>query len=171
MQRVRLGSDSETSSAKSYGSHKMSSAVGKGQPQLQCTPPRAEASQRSEFFLNTFPLTKHALQSVKAERGLDEFGAEWKHAAGAPRAKEAKGRHIVGASVPSVHLRLDGEFRTSMIASWALNSSMPGADMQVLVLAEQRLLYPVCLSAVLNWVHILYEVYCQLSDGCECVDV
>lgn len=83
-----------------------------------------------------FSCNNHAslaeLQSVKAEGGLlkaaDEFGAEWKHAAGAPRAKEAKGRHLVGAAVPSVHLRLDGNFRTATIASWAVNSSKPGAE-------------------------------------------
>lgn len=75
------------------------------------------------------------MQSVKAEGGLlkaaDEFGAEWKHAAGAPRAREAKGRQIVGSAVPSVHLRLDGDFRSATIASWAVNPSDPGIEMEV----------------------------------------
>jgi hypothetical protein len=75
------------------------------------------------------------VQSVKAEGGLlqaaDEFGAEWKHAAGAPRKKDSKQCEIVGTAVPSVHLRVEGEFRASMIATWCLNASQPGADMMV----------------------------------------
>lgn len=75
------------------------------------------------------------LQSVKAEGGLlqasDEFGAEWKHAAGAPKKKDSKQVEIVGTAVPSVHLRVAGEYKASMIATWCLNASRPGADMVV----------------------------------------
>lgn len=73
------------------------------------------------------------LQSVKSEGGLlraaDEFGAEWKHAAGVPRRKEAKGRYLAGSAVPSVRLRLDGG--SSILASWAGSSADPGVDSMV----------------------------------------
>ena len=75
------------------------------------------------------------MQSVKADGGVlaaqDEFGAEWKQAAGAPKKKQTQSRFVSGTSVPSVQLRLDGEFRASMIATWALNSSAPGAELEV----------------------------------------
>lgn len=78
-------------------------------------------------------LTCFSMQSVKNEGGLlraaDEFGAEWKHAAGAPRKKEAKGRHLAGSAIPSVRLRLDGG--TSILASWAESSAEPGLDRMV----------------------------------------
>eukprot|EP00892_Ulva_mutabilis_P003219 jgi/Ulvmu1/12899/UM098_0087.1 len=71
--------------------------------------------------------------SVKNEGGLlraaDEFGAEWKHAAGAPRKKEAKGRHLKGTAIPSVRLRLDGG--SSILASWADSCAQPGIDRMV----------------------------------------
>lgn len=81
-------------------------------------------------------LPPRAVQSVKADGGLlkasdNEFGAEWKLAAGAPRKKEARGRSTLTAAVPSVHLRLEGEFRAGMIAAWCLNASQPGADLLV----------------------------------------
>jgi hypothetical protein len=76
------------------------------------------------------------VQSVKSEGGLlraadEQFGAQWKHAAGAPKKREAKGRDLIGAAVPSVRLRLDGDFRTSMLATWMLGGSDPGVDMLV----------------------------------------
>lgn len=70
---------------------------------------------------------------MKNEGGLlqqaDEFGAEWKHAAGVPRKKEAKGRYLTGSAVPSVRLRLDGG--SSILASWAGSTADPGTDRMV----------------------------------------
>jgi len=81
-------------------------------------------------------VTPGPVQSVKNEggllRGADEFGAEWKHAAGAPRKKEAKGRHLTGSAIPSVRLRLDGG--SSILASWADSSAQPGIDRLVLLM-------------------------------------
>lgn len=75
------------------------------------------------------------MQSVKNEGILasegETFGAEWQHAAGAPKKKEAKGRSLIGAAIPSVRLRLDGDFHSSMLATWTLNSDQFGADMMV----------------------------------------
>jgi hypothetical protein len=76
------------------------------------------------------------MQSVKTEGGIlaaegETFGEEWQHAAGAQKKKEAKGRSLVGAAIPSVHLRLDGDFHSSMLATWTLNSDEFGADMLV----------------------------------------
>ena len=94
------------------------------------------------------------MQSVKADGGLlkasDEFGAEWKLAAGGPRKKDVRGRSALTAAVPSVHLRLDGEFRASMIAAWCLNASQPGADMLVRwLLTYFRIIASFCMSVSL----------------------
>lgn len=82
------------------------------------------------------------LQSVKNEGGIlaaqgETFGAEWKHAAGAPKKKEAKGRSLVGAAIPSVRLRLDGDFHSSMLATWTVNAVEVGAEMLVWSLPDQ----------------------------------
>ena len=73
------------------------------------------------------------LQSVKTERALQDgdggFGANWEHAVGAE--KSGKGRHLVGSSVPSERLRLDGDFKKAMIAEWAQSPARPGAELLV----------------------------------------
>ena len=79
---------------------------------------------------------------ILAQQG-ETFGAEWQHAAGAPKKKEAKGRSLVGAAIPSVRLRLDGEFRSSMLATWILSSDECGADMLVWSFPDQS-----CTAAV-----------------------